>query len=455
MQLRVVPPPSRVLSALARDAAVRCLSSPLVPANYSASTSTLSSATATAIDDADGVLVSTSTSTATTAWPLAAAYVLRAATAAADVRWVLPVAGTSTTATTRFESELRSVAARAVRWSDAVDPTRTRVKVRARCYRSRLFHEGLVRQVVEEELRGRGYAVAAGEDEEEDANVSVVNVKVVRDQAQFEVSLVGAEPLMRRGYRAVTRAVAPVPEHIAAGAVAWALHALNVPVANVARVLCPFSGSGTLGFEAAIVARNVPLTAWGRRFAIESIPVAAKAAAAVRKTLRADAAPLDMVFLDSDAGACAETSSNLARFSPALNVRYAQVLKANALQVETLEEVFPPQAPPTPTQSTTSAAAASLIVMNPPYGVRVGAQGWSRPHRWGALGAWVSKLSASAEASFPCTVVLVMCPTETTWSALHSGLGAFTKPTRVATTHVTHGGRDLRLLAASFHRPQR
>ncbi|MGZ6130568.1 MAG: THUMP domain-containing class I SAM-dependent RNA methyltransferase [Myxococcaceae bacterium] len=198
-----------------------------------------------------------------------------------------------------------------------------------------------------ERLWGRDVQRASGEDREGRAVRLVLRVM---DGTASLAADVGGTLLHRRGWRQeVSRA--PLRETLAAGVLALAGHASEVPVWD------PVCGSGTLVIEAALVARGVA-PGLGRSFAAETWPVAAEADwAGRREQLRAGVrprAPAAIVGSDLNAGALGTARRN---------ARRAGVLEDLRLERLDVAAVNP------------GALAPGLLVGNLPYGVRVGARG--------------------------------------------------------------------------------
>ncbi len=154
------------------------------------------------------------------------------------------------------------------------------------------------------------------------------------------------DPLFKRGLRK-SSGEAPMRENLAAGIIGLSGWAPGQPFFD------PMCGSGTLLMEAAQIARNIS-PGLGRRFAFENLRnFNVKAWRALCDASRARQTPsrtLQIDGCDRDATAikAAETNLRAAGFAEAVRIKQADVL-----------EVWPP-------------AAEGVLVMNPPYGERVG-----------------------------------------------------------------------------------
>lgn len=237
--------------------------------------------------------------------------------------------------------------AKRVPWETVVTAGQ-RVRFRVTCRKSRLYHSGAVAQRLAEALDGRvpGVVIArkATDDETEGGDEQLFIVRLFRDQLVLSADTSG-ELLHRRGYRQAI-AKAPLRETLAAAMLLGANWDGTSPLVD------PLCGSGTLAIEAAMIARRFA-PGRARRFAFENWPTFD---AGVWTTVRAAAkdeertATVEIRASDRDAGAVAAAIANAARagVNDSVDVRHHAL---SALDV--------PISP-------------GLVVVNPPYGIRVG-----------------------------------------------------------------------------------
>jgi putative N6-adenine-specific DNA methylase len=241
--------------------------------------------------------------------------------------------------------------ARRVAWGHIVAPGR-RVRFRVTCRKSRLYHSGAVAQrLMDALLRAIPDAVAvgaAGDDDAEGEGEQLFIVRLFRDQLMLSADTSG-ELLHRRGYRQAT-AKAPLRETLAAAMLLGAGWDGRTPLAD------PMCGSGTIAIEAALIARRC---APGRQraFAFEQW---ADHDAALWRSVRAEAtaaerpsAGVPIFASDRDAGAVAAARANAERAGVTGDLTIAQ---------QSLSALQPPAEP-------------GLLLVNPPYGLRVGEKG--------------------------------------------------------------------------------
>ncbi|SPP65354.1 THUMP domain-containing class I SAM-dependent RNA methyltransferase [Nitrospira lenta] len=170
------------------------------------------------------------------------------------------------------------------------------------------------------------------------------------------------DSLFKRGFREST-VDAPLRENLAAGIVQLTGWNGTTPL------LDPLCGGGTIPLEAAMLARNIA-PGLGRRFAFELF---SNFDAALWKTVQAQAhakqlpaSPAPIYASDRDARAVQTAKDQFIRAGVADNI---------ALSQTDLFDLTPPQEP-------------GIIVMNPPYGVRLGTQA-DLDVFYPKLGAWL------------------------------------------------------------------
>jgi putative N6-adenine-specific DNA methylase len=256
-------------------------------------------------------------------------------------------------ARTFFELERH---ARKVPWERWV-PRSGAVRLRVTSKKSKLYHEGAIAQRVLEAIEHRvGPLASSGvaEDEEggEDAgDAQLFIVRFVRDACTIRADASGAL-LHLRGYRQAL-ARAPLRETLAAAVL------LGSGWDGTAALLDPMCGSGTLPIEAALIARGIAPGLANperepRRYAFAAWPGhdAARWAAAVdraREEIR-PAAGVPILGSDRDEGAIRAAAANATRAGVADDVEF---------EVRPVSAIDPPPGP-------------GWVVINPPYGVRVG-----------------------------------------------------------------------------------
>lgn len=243
-------------------------------------------------------------------------------------------------------------AAAKVAWTRVVNPGAS-VRLRVTCKKSRLYHSdavaeriarGIVGAVPSAQVVGR-----ARDDEEEDDGAAATQLIIVRfdhDRCTISADTSGAL-LHRRGWRLAV-AKAPLRETLAAGMLAALPWNADVPLVD------PFCGSGTIGIEAALRARNIA-SGLSRGFALEQWPHApASAYAAEREAARAQVQPavgVPIVLRDRDAGAIEAARANAAR----AGVLDDLVIEQGALSETDLAAI----------------GERGVLLTNPPYGQRV------------------------------------------------------------------------------------
>lgn len=234
------------------------------------------------------------------------------------------------------------------RWLPADQPVEFRVTSRkSRLYHQKAVAERLARAAGVEGRTARGQPGSSEDDAEGIGERQLVVVRLMRDVCSISLDSSG-EHLHRRGYRLAT-AKAPLRETLAAALLLASEWDPHTPL------LDPFAGSGTIGIEAALLARGIP-PGLHRDFSFRHWPgwipavwegVLAEARAGVRPR-----APAPILLADRDAGAVEAAGQNAERAGVAAD------LECRRAAISDLES------PP----------GTGALVSNPPWGVRIGEQ---------------------------------------------------------------------------------
>lgn len=237
--------------------------------------------------------------------------------------------------------------------------TGMRVRLRVTCRKSRLYHSDAVAERVARGISGAlpGVVIEGRARDDDDDSVDetgsgaghgsqLIVVRLDRDQCTISADSSGAL-LHRRGWRQAV-AKAPLRETLAALMLAGLEWSGTEPLVD------PFCGSGTIGIEAALMARRVA-PGLHRRFAMEQWPRAATVDyARVRETAAAMVLPklgVPIVLRDRDRGAITAARANAERAGVADDMAIEQ----GALSDTDLASIGP----------------RGLVLTNPPYGLRV------------------------------------------------------------------------------------
>lgn len=256
-------------------------------------------------------------------------------------------------ARTFFELERH---ARKVPWERWV-PRGGAVRLRVTSKKSKLYHEGAIAQRVLEAIEHRvgplaASAVSADEEGGEDeGDAQLFIVRFSRDECTIRADASGAL-LHLRGYRQAL-ARAPLRETLAAAML------LGSGWEGASPLLDPMCGSGTIPIEAALISRRIApgLAAPDREprdYSFTSWPDfdVERWARVVDRACEEilPAAPIPILGSDRDEGAIEAAAANAAR---------AGMLDDVDLSVRPISAIEPPPGP-------------GWVVINPPYGVRVG-----------------------------------------------------------------------------------
>lgn len=239
-----------------------------------------------------------------------------------------------------------------VPWTRVIAPGAV-VRFRVTCKKSRLYHsdavaerlaKAVLKAVPSASIRERARVDDDGEDDV--AEEQLILVRFDHDVCVISADSSG-ELLHRRGWRQAI-AKAPLRETLAAAMLTAAEWTAETPLVD------PFCGSGTIGIEAALRARNIA-PGLHRAFAMEQWPgVSAGMVSMHRAAAAAQARPstgVPIVLSDRDAGACAAALSNAERAGVLDDVEIVQCALSDV--------------------DLASVAERGLVLTNPPYGLRI------------------------------------------------------------------------------------
>lgn len=226
--------------------------------------------------------------------------------------------------------------ARKTDWASVLRPD-TPVRVEASCRKSKIYHSGAAAQRV-----ARAITETVGAPVSETAELCV-RVRLDHDLCTLSLDTSGA-PLHKRGYKPAV-AKAPLRETLAALFLRAAGYDGTQPLVD------PMCGSGTFVIEAAAIAAGLA-PGRARQFAFEQLagfdPAALDRLRSVAPTPVSDA--LCHGF-DRDPGAIRMSAENASRAGLTERTRFTQ---------RAVDALTPPDGP------------AGLVMINPPYGARIG-----------------------------------------------------------------------------------
>ncbi|MGF1659149.1 MAG: class I SAM-dependent RNA methyltransferase [Rubrimonas sp.] len=228
------------------------------------------------------------------------------------------------------------------------------VRVDAACRKSRIYHAGAAAERV-----ARAIADIAGAPTDPEAAIRVL-VRIDDDFCSISLDASG-EPLHKRGFKQDV-GKAPLRETLAA------LFLREAGYRGTEPVLDPMCGSGTLVLEAAEIALGLA-PGRARAFAFERFAsFNAEAWAGMRAAVAPGDTALRFFGMDRDAGAVAAAQANAER---------AGVGHVATFRRQTISDFAPPDE--------LRAKPPGLVIVNPPYGERIGEAGDLRA-LYGTLG---------------------------------------------------------------------
>ncbi len=212
------------------------------------------------------------------------------------------------------------------------------VRVEATCRKSRIYHDKAARQRVERALEAHGFTLSA------DADLTV-KLRIEDDLAVFSLDTSGTS-LHKRGLKERVNK-APMRETMAAMFLRMAGYDGTGPVVD------PMCGSGTFVLEAAEIALGRQ-PGRARDFAFQKF--ANYDAEAFQRLLRPVASGAERRFFGSDRDAGAVEMSRA-------NATSADLTDVTVFDIAPIADATPPDGPP------------GLVIVNPPYGGRIGNKG--------------------------------------------------------------------------------
>lgn len=235
-------------------------------------------------------------------------------------------------------SHLAQLDARAheIAWGDLLDPN-TPFRVEATCIKSKIYHSGAAAQRIEKAIIDTIKATPSP-----DADITIM-ARLEHDICTISIDTSG-ELLHKRGFKAHVNK-APMRENMAALFLQQCGYTGGEPVYD------PMCGSGTFVIESAeIAARLNP--GRGRHFAFEKlVTFDADAWKNMRSVKRQAGTDIHFYGSDRDAGAIKMSTENAAR---------AGVSNITHFKQNSISDITPP------------CDAPGLVILNPPYGTRIG-----------------------------------------------------------------------------------
>lgn len=223
-------------------------------------------------------------------------------------------------------------------------PADATVSIRVTSRKSRLYHQKAVAERILTASGGVARPASTEPEDAEEADGQLIVVRLFRDVCTISLDSSGAL-LHRRGYRLAV-AKAPLRETLAAGLLLESGWRAETPLID------PFTGSGTIPIEAAMIARRIP-PGLDRDFAFLHWPRSDRsrwrAMTDEARTAILPRATAPILGSDRDAGAIAAAIANAERAGVAADITWRQAA------VSALEP------PP----------GVGAVVSNPPYGMRV------------------------------------------------------------------------------------
>lgn len=321
-----------------------------------------------------------------------------------------------------------------IEWQLFLPPTSC-IAIRATSRNSQIYHEGLIKSVVSDQLTKVGYVVKPQQSAD-----FLVDLRIENNQLITSLSMSGGQ-LFKRGFKENLAGVATVKEDLAACATAWCIDFISsrgVSFHNEQiNIVNPFAGSGTLGFEAALHLGKVPNSILGRTYACEKFVCTPLASLNFIRAKLAQRQPnhsnIDLCFGEISPEQCSALEINAAAFCK---------LMPNLLATK------PPRVIQTDVLNTNdwmgNAIGNLFLIMNPPFGMRLKLKAPVSFYR--KLGEWTSEVALQ---SWSHVGGYSFAPDKLTHDSFLRGLG---QNCSTKSIDVIHGGKKIKLIAFIFKR---
>jgi 23S rRNA G2445 N2-methylase RlmL len=233
------------------------------------------------------------------------------------------------------------------------------ISVRIDSYRSRIFHEGLIKESLAEALALHKVKIV-----DREQSSQFLEVKLNGNRLQISLSLAG-QPLYKRGYKSSLKSVASIKEDLAYGAITYSLNWLRKknPGFIPETIYNPFAGSGTLAFEYLNKSLKIAPGFFERSYGLELLPIFQDKSFEHERRLIAKEVESAVVFLpkvicvEKNKEQCQALEENASHFFAAIG---RAELKQSFQVVE--EDFF---------SHRTGASENIFLLANPPYGRRL------------------------------------------------------------------------------------
>ena len=306
-------------------------------------------------------------------------------------------------------------------------PQNCSISVRANSIASHIYHEGKIAELITKTLKKFAINVT-----DREKTPHLMDIRLVDDRLKIYLSLNG-RPLYQRGYKRVLSGIASVKEDIASAAISAALNfAHEHKTEKFEQILVPFAGSGTFAFEAAMTLGRLPPWLFFGELSAESYPCCATASLGFARQQSArliDTSQIpNLTLMDIDGKTCESLTININGFNDILSSHSIPPIRTKVIQGDVLKFDL---------EETTRTAESTLILMNPPFGARLGSKS-STGLLYQQIGQKLSKLHGVI-AGF------VFAPTLAVADRLISRMSKF----QINTKPFNHGGRTVYLVLFS------
>ncbi|PJZ85241.1 hypothetical protein [Leptospira harrisiae] len=268
-----------------------------------------------------------------------------------------------------------------------------------------------------------------------------LHISYFEDEITVSLSVLG-EPGYKRGIKANFPTSAPVPEDLTQILIQQCFDIFLVPKKDVAGLYIPFAGTLTFATEWTLQEENISLLSLPRDFLFFKLSLFPEKSFEHFKKKQKE--HLSLVHPNATPTVVQDTDPALESYWLEEFKRWRKVIQVSHWD-HSISDFFR-TFPVLPNSDLDN--SHYFIPLNPPYGLRKNERTGPEEKLYSKIGKRLEELLKLTK-NHPKLIGFVLCPTEEKWSDCMRELRSFAKKT----SHVTHGGIDLRVLY--FHSEER
>ena len=249
-------------------------------------------------------------------------------------------------------------------WSLIFPGSEIPVGVRVSSFKSKLYHEGRLRDIAIKALSTNGLIA-----EPFQKGSQRIWIKLNDNNISISIAM-GGIPLYQRGFKKGLGHGAPLPEHLAASLTRQLMDYAPEESSHIKAIFNPFAGTGTLGFEAVIEQAHFTTNLWRPLGFQEWLCTPVKTVTHLERQAQ-QKAPVPIIFVEKDSELAEQLAHNCELFQQPLSTTIeTKILNQDYSDVEI------------PRQN-----GSTMVPMNPPLGLRLPHE----PALFRDIGVWISQ----------------------------------------------------------------